>query len=174
MSHCRLLFQAIEDFNNGQIQFVVRDYGIVLMNRDQAEKNGFMPLSEFAKEKSQTAAADDPWERPRTSSRPNAPPAGAPKPTDAAKDNPFGESKPVNKDRGRWQSVQMIRIAGVSFANALCEPNGTSIVRNQQRKQRVLHIHDVAAVDTVCRRYALSGLQKISLPCFPGRCPGLT
>ena len=65
--------------------------------RDQAEKNGFMPLSEFAKEKSPTAAADDPWERPRTSSRPNAPPAGAPKPMDASKDNPFGESKPVNK-----------------------------------------------------------------------------
>ena len=82
-------FQAIEDFNNGRIQFVVRDYGIVLMNRDQAEKNGFMPLSEFAKEKSQTAAADDPWERPRPSAPRQSTPGGPPKGPNAAGENPF-------------------------------------------------------------------------------------
>ncbi len=56
------LFQAIEDFNNGQIQFVVRDYGIVLMNRDQAEKNGFMPLLEFVEAEKQATDTfpDDP------------------------------------------------------------------------------------------------------------------
>lgn len=43
-------FQAIEDFNDGRIQFVVRDYGIVLMDRGQAESNGFMPLLEFVRE----------------------------------------------------------------------------------------------------------------------------
>ena len=51
-------FQAIEDFNNGQLQFVVRDYGIVLMNRDQAEKNGFMPLLEFVREAEKNATAN--------------------------------------------------------------------------------------------------------------------
>ena len=65
------------------------------MNRDQAEKNGFMPLSEFAKEKSQTAAADDPWDRPRTSSRPSAP-GGPPKGPNAAGENPF-EATPAKK-----------------------------------------------------------------------------
>jgi hypothetical protein len=59
------VFQAIEDVNNGQIQFVVRDYGILLMNRDAAEKNGFMPLMEFVRDSEKQAVAnrspDDPW-----------------------------------------------------------------------------------------------------------------
>jgi predicted RNA-binding Zn ribbon-like protein len=90
------IFQAIEDFNNGQIQFVVRDYGTVLMNREQAEKNGFMPLSEFAKEKSPTAAADDPWERPRVSAPRPSTPGDPPKRPNASVENPF-EAAPVKK-----------------------------------------------------------------------------
>ena len=91
------VFQAIEDFNNGQIQFVVRDYGIVLMNRDAAEKNGFMPLLDFVRESEKQAAAnrspDDPW----GDANGNAARSATRKRADAGDGNVFGDSKPTTK-----------------------------------------------------------------------------
>jgi Outer membrane efflux protein len=91
------MFQAIEDFNDGQIQFVVRDYGILLMNRDAAEKNGFMPLLEFVRESEKQAAVnrspDDPW----GDSNGNAARSATRKRTDAGDGNVFGDSKSTTK-----------------------------------------------------------------------------
>jgi hypothetical protein len=52
------VFQAIEDVNNGKIQFVVRDYGILLVDHSQAQTSGFMPLSEFVREAEKNATAN--------------------------------------------------------------------------------------------------------------------
>jgi hypothetical protein len=79
-------FQAIEDFNNGQIQFVVRDYGIVLMDRDSAEKKGFLSLLEFAREPTENSSEPTPQTANRAPPVFNEPRATN-KPVD--NDNPF-------------------------------------------------------------------------------------
>jgi hypothetical protein len=108
-------FQAIEDFNDGRIQFVVRDYGIVLMDRGQAESNGFMPLLEFVRESagksdgngkanpSETATSGrDPLSaRYGSSSSPNATEKST-KPSNRAPntDNPFDSSHETDPRSG--------------------------------------------------------------------------
>src|SRR5262249_20926150 len=44
------VFQAIEDGTNGNVQFVLRDYGILLASRSAAARNGFMPLLDFCRD----------------------------------------------------------------------------------------------------------------------------
>ncbi len=48
------VLQAIEDQTN--TQFVVRDYGLVLTSREEARKQGYLPLSEFPRAKADSSA----------------------------------------------------------------------------------------------------------------------
>jgi hypothetical protein len=91
------VFQAIEDFNDNRLQFVVRDYGVVLMNREQAEKNGFMPLLDFVRESEQQAAGNRSPDDPRGDANGNTARSATRKRADAGDGNVFGDSKPTTK-----------------------------------------------------------------------------
>ena len=47
-AHLSSVLQALEDLNDG-LQFVARDYGILITNKDYARDHGYMPVLEMNK-----------------------------------------------------------------------------------------------------------------------------
>jgi hypothetical protein len=79
----RSSFQAIED-QQPELQFVIRDYGILLTSRKDAERRGFVPAVDFARQAS----------TPNRKAESNIPRATT-RPRRDAGDDPFGGTPPT-------------------------------------------------------------------------------
>jgi hypothetical protein len=56
----RYAFEAIQELTKGEVCFVVRDYGILIVNKDAAEQSGYVSAVDFGRDPSATTRYDPP------------------------------------------------------------------------------------------------------------------